>query len=372
MSYPVNGMENNVEKVAGVLRNDAKLCDEVLVLALGDCTLCLRSNCQQLIDRLGAYFSAVTTTIGAVADIDIVAVDSDVLNLGLEFADWAREPGKKGRKDAYVDLPDGRLILKVRTGMLFLQCETHKIAAGPCLAHDNQVINFINSQYMNWLQQRDWRICHAAAVVRDGSGLAIAGFSGGGKSTLMLHFLDDDGLSYLTNDRLFVRKNGSLLQAAGIPKLPRINPGTIVNNPKLFDLIPKHQREVLLRLPRHELWALEEKYDVQVDQVYGAGRMVFSAPLSAFLVLNWQPDSDRTADIRPVNLSERRDLLGAIMKSPGPFYQYADGSFYQDQTPLDEQAYLDILEGVSVYEACGRIDFKAIKEICLETMLDWS
>ena len=87
---------------------------------------------------------------------------------GPEFIDWAREPGKTGRKDSYLDLDGGRLVRKVRTGMVFLQSAGERIAAGPCLRYDNQVINFINAQYMNWLQNQGWLICHASGLVTGG------------------------------------------------------------------------------------------------------------------------------------------------------------------------------------------------------------
>jgi len=64
--------------------------------------------------------------------------------MDFDFKDWTREFGKSGRKDSYVDIEDARLIHKVRTGMVFLQSSDQKIAAGPCLQNDNQVINFIN------------------------------------------------------------------------------------------------------------------------------------------------------------------------------------------------------------------------------------
>ena len=137
--------------------------------------------------------------------------------MSLNFIDWAREPGKTGRKDSYVDLLGGRLLRKVRTGMVFLQSDTWRIAAGPCEANDNQVINFINAQYMNDLQRHDWLICHAAGLVRGERAVAIAGFSGGGKSTVMLRAMEHPSLDYLTNDRLFIRGDEQGVQAAGIP-----------------------------------------------------------------------------------------------------------------------------------------------------------
>ncbi len=249
------------------------------------------------------------------------------------------------------------MVLKVRTGMLFLQSENHRMAVGPCRQYDNQVINFVNAQYMNWLQQRDYLICHAAALVHGGSALGIAGFSGGGKSTLMLRLLDRDSVAYLTNDRLFIRAEEAGVEALGIAKLPRINPGTIVHNPRLQDLIPADERARLLALPAEELWHLEDKYDVDVARVYGPERILQQAPLGGFVVINWQRDSREPVRVEQVDLQQRSELLGAIMKSPGPFYQYADGSFFQDTTELEAQPYLRVLSDVPVYEVSGGVDF---------------
>ncbi len=252
------------------LRAEAPLCADELYLALGECTLRLRSNSTELLTLLADYFSHVVCEPLA-HDIEVIAIERDAPELDIEFIDWKREPGKTGRKDSYAELPGARLVRKVRTGMVFLQSERQRIAAGPCLKYNNQVINFINSQYMNWLQNRGWLICHAAGLVYRDKCLGIAGFSGGGKSTLMLHLMDDDEVAYLSNDRLFVHAGSGQVLARGIPKLPRINPGTIVHNKKLQGLIPAQQRKALLQLPAAELWELEDKYDVHVDRIYGPG-----------------------------------------------------------------------------------------------------
>ena len=244
------------------------------------------------------------------------AIDSPVLDTGLAFTDWSREPGKTGRKDAYHDLPDGRLVHKVRTGMLFLQSETLRIAAGPCRRHDNQVINFINSQYMNWLQQHDWLICHAAALCAGERGLAIAGFSGGGKSTLMLHILERDRTAFLSNDRVFIRRGGEGLQMRGIAKLPRINPGTLLNNSKLHVLASQQQLDGWSAMATDELWHLEEKYDVPIRRVYGEERIRLAGSLTSLVILNWRRDSDAAPSLERIDLSERTDLLAAGKLAP--------------------------------------------------------
>ncbi len=253
--------------------------------------------------------------------------------------------------------------------MVFLQHEALRIAAGPCRRWDNQVINFINAQYMNWLQHRGWLICHASGLVHGGRALGIAGFSGGGKSTLMLRLLDRPGINYLTNDRLFIRRRDETVAAVGIPKLPRVNPGTIVHDPRLHPLIPRAQRQALLELPAGELWHLEDKYDVIVSRLYGEDRITPAAPLAAFLILNWQRQSAEPLRVEPVDLDRRRELLGAIMKSPGPFYRYPGGSFYRDNTPLDEAAYLAQLEGVPAWEANGGVSFDDLERAVLERLL---
>ena len=361
-------MNTTVESVAHDLQGGAELCDDELFLKPGGCGIRLRSNSPELIATLADYFSHVVST-AAEPDIDIIAIERQAPDTGLEFVDWKREPGKTGRKDSYVDLPGGRVVRKVRTGMVFLQSGKILMAAGPCREYDNQVINYINSQYMNWLQHRDWLICHAAGLEYQGKGLCIAGFSGGGKSTLMLHMLDNDAVSYLTNDRLFIHAGPGGVVARGIPKLPRINPGTIVHNPSLHELIPAQQREALLQIPPQQLWELEDKYDVHVDRIYGAGRIAEEMPLTAVLILNWQRDSTEDLTVSAVDLSQRRDLLAALMKSPGPFYQYPDGHFLQDTDALDESPYLDILKNTAVYEACGRVDFDAMARRCFTDLL---
>ncbi len=361
-------MNMELTAVAERLQGDEPLQDEALHLHLDGCVIRLRSNSASLLARLRDYFAHLVDAAGP-AEFEVLAIERAPLDLGVDFQDWVREPGKRGRKDACHDLPGGRLILKLRTGMLFLQSESRRIAAGPCLQNDNQVINFINAQYMNWLQHRGCIICHASGLVRQGNCLGIAGFSGGGKSTLMLHLLAHEGITFLTNDRLFACPGAVPPRAYGVPKQPRVNPGTIVHDPLLQELIPQPKRERLLRLPSAELWEIEEKYDVMVEQIYGPGKQALAAPLAAFLILNWEHGSRQPLTVEQVDLSQRRDLLQALMKSPGPFYQYADGSFHRATTPLDEAAYLQVLQGVVIHEARGGVDFPGLTRYCLDHLL---
>ncbi len=353
----------SLDTVADTLLGDYELVSDVLSLKIGGFSLQLRSNSRVLLDKLGYYFSNVLTK-ETQNGIEIIAIEREPVELDLNFIDWPREQGKTGRKDSYVDLADSRILRKVRTGMVFMQSNTLRIAAGPCLANENQLINFINTQYMTWLQHHNWLICHASGLVFKDKAYAFAGFSGGGKSTLMLHLLNYTGANYLTNDRLFIKAEKGYINAAGIPKLPRINPGTIVHNPRLHSLISEQQREAFLAMPQEELWKLEDKYDVFIDELYGANRMCSSAPLGALIILNWQHTSKSSLTVERVQLAARQDLLGAVMKSPGPFYQHPDGYFNRSAGSLPGQAYLEILENIDVYEVKGGVDFDKLCRYC--------
>lgn len=358
---------DSLENVKDILLNEYELVNSSLGLAIGEFSLCVRSNSQVLLDRLEYYFSNIVMQLSQ-ASIEIIAIEREAVELDLNFIDWPREQGKTGRKDSYIDFADGRVLRKVRSGMVFLQSSTLRMASGPCLANENQVINFINSQYMTWLQQNSWLICHAAALVYKETAYAFAGFSGGGKSTLMLHLLNHEHTAYLTNDRLFIRHEKDYINAAGIPKLPRINPGTIVHNTRLHGLLNEQQRLALLALPKEELWNLEDKFDVFIDEIYGADRILSSAPLGALIILNWQHDNKRSLTVERVKLSGRPDLLAAVMKSPGPFYQYSDGHFYSYATALPTQCYLDALKDIDVYEVTGKVDFDKLSCYCQENI----
>ena len=368
----------SVETVAASFKEGVQLLDEELWLQLPQSALLVKSNSHQLLEILRRYFApwvsrrAKTRQQLAEAEIlveKITAIERPPLEMDITWRDWFREAGKSGRKDTCYDLPEGRLIRKVRTGMVFLQSRKHRLVAGPCTEHCNQVINFIGNQYMNFLQQQQWRICHAAGLAHGDRALAIAGFSGGGKSTLMLHLLDDPRLNFVSNDRLFIKTAGADVLARGIPKLPRINPGTIVNNQRLRGILSAEECRRYQALPVDELWQLEQKYDVDIEQVYGEGRITDQAVLTDFIVHNWSITSNQKIRIESFPVAERPELLAAVMKSSGPFYQYKDGRFYQDGTVNNEDAYTKILSKVNMTEVSGRIDFSALKKFCLKRLL---
>jgi len=338
-----------------------------LHLDFGDCGVELRSNSQALVDELRTYFG-VFVVAPRRSEIIVTALETPEREVPLELAAKAPAPGKTKIKEEFADVPGGRVVRKRQTGMVFLFGQGKNLAVGPCGANVNQIVNFINNRYIEFKVNRGCMLGHAAAVASAPGqairGLALAGISGAGKSTLALHLLSRDAL-FVSNDRLLVEASGQGLLMSGVAKLPRINPGTALNNPNLSSVIPEAERKRLQNIPLDALWDLEEKYDVFLDRCFGPGRFILSAPMNALAILTWRRASLRT-EMRKVDPLEQPELLPAFMKSPGLFYIPEHG-LPSRAAPLEQ--YQSLLSRCAVYEITGGVDFAAAADFCSNLLL---
>lgn len=337
---------------------------EGLDLRFGQCRIRLDTNSVELVRVLELYFEPFFDNQG-VADIQLTALEMTPPELGLKFTDWVRDPGKVGRKDSFVDLADGRVCRKVRTGMQYLLSDKESLVFGECLKNDNQVINFIISLYITWLLHRKNVLCHAAALSMNGEGFAIAAFSGGGKSTLALHLMRK-GFDFVSNDRTLIGKHDDGVFMSGVPKQPRINPGTVLNNPTLIDVIPESRREQLTKISPQEIWDLEEKYDADVEAIFGQGKFKLYAKLNAFVILNWKRSDTAETKFNRVDIRQRPDLLAAVMKSPGPFYMLPGNTAPASIIETNPDDYIPVLSEIAVYEMTGAVDFDKAVDFCVK------
>ena len=336
-----------------------------LYIELGDVGIVLCSNCAPLVALLREYFGAlVRDAAPSRTGILIRAFEAPPPDFGRALRDWPRDAGKAGQKEQFFDLPDGRVVYKVRTQMQFLLGRSELVAVGPCLDNANQIINFINSQYISQRLHDGWSLCHAAGVAYAGRGIGIAARAGAGKSTLALHLLSS-GLSFVSNDRLLIQRSERCPEMAGIPKMPRVNPGTLLNNPDLAGILPADRQRALAAQSREELWDLEEKYDVMVDAVYGPERSVYRAALTGLLILNWSwKDGALPTQFQDVRLEQRSDLLDLVMKSPGVFHRDAEGQSASETERPDPAGYLHVARGIKVWEAKGAPNFELAVSFC--------
>jgi HprK-related kinase B len=315
----------------------------------------VESNSPELIESLADYFGEPSASAPSRARLHVLAIEAARAQFPFELKEWPRAAGSTP-KEAFVDMADGRLVRKLRTGMQFLSTPADRIAVGPCLRNLNQVINFIIAQYTLYQRHAGWAVCHAAGVADAGSALGIAAHSGLGKSTLALHLVSS-GLDYVSNDRLLVRQSGQGAEVAGVPKLPRVNPGTLLHNPDLAHVLPRARRAELEKLGVQELWDFEEKYDVVVERVFGSGRRRDTAPLGALVVLNWAPQSVLPTRFTVVQLRQRPDLLALLIKAPGVFDWAGGGKGVPVHTWADPQDHVELLSRVPIVEVTGRADF---------------
>lgn len=308
------------------------------------------SNSGELIAWLVRYYSDFVRPGGTPA-LTVTALEARSLELGLDLAAKDPDPGKTRVKEEVADLAGGRVVRKRLTGMVFLFGGRTHLAVGPCLEHANQVVNFVNNRYIEHQLAQGALLGHAAGVARHGFGLALAGSSGMGKSTLGLHLMNL-GLTFVSNDRLLVLPAGPGAVMRGVAKLPRVNPGTILHNPSLAGMLSSGEAAGFLNLHPEDLWRLERKYDVSIDQCFGPGRFRLEADMRGLAILNWSREG-HGLEVRDVDLAEHPGLLASFMKYPGAFVAPENEAALHRR----EADYLRALSRVRVVEVRGRTDF---------------
>ena len=335
--------------------------NHVTHLAFAECSLVVRSNSAQLTAYLEHYFHPFLSHYAGKAMIEITAHEAPPPEFSEFFIIKEPDAGKTKIKEEFLDLEDGRVVRKRLTSMVFIFGGADNLAVGPCIVNPNQVINFVNNRFINWKLKQGYLLGHAAGVKWNGGGLALAGFSGMGKSTLALHLMSR-GTSFVSNDRLLLKSASRNIDMYGVAKLPRINPGTALNNDNLQGLIPPDEKKRFADLPIDELWDLEYKYDVFLDEAYGPGLFELYAPMKGLVILNWQRNNEQTV-MHEVDPAARQDLLPAVLKSTGLFFLPEEEASVLDHSPDN---YIAMLSHCTVMEISGGVDFAVAADACMD------
>lgn len=331
--------------------------DHTLFLGFEECVIEVRLNDLHLLDTLKNYFSRFVI-LPVKADILVTVHQADV---EFDTAYTIKQPdcGKSKIKEEYADFSGGRIVRKRLTNMHFLFNGKTNAAVGPCLENDNQVINFINNRFIEWKVKRGCLLGHAAGVMHKNRGLALAGFSGMGKSTLALKLMSL-GTCFISNDRLLIEKRNDVCRMSGVAKLPRVNPGTVLNNDDLCCIIPDADRFRFKQMTTEALWELEHKFDADIEKCFGPDKFSLSAPMNGLVILNWQRDNTPLM-VNHVKIDDRHDLLAAFMKKTGLFYLPKT----DDPAVFPPEAYLNMLRDVPLIELSGGVDFVRASDICM-------
>jgi len=331
-----------------------------LDLTLPECQVRLRVDTPAVYAELADYFAEFISPKASAAttpDLVITALgETPPLppSLTIKEDDKGRPPW-----EAWIDLADGRIVRKIRTGVVMIMAAGVDVIAGPIADHVDQVVNFVNHRLMQRWITADGVLAHAAGIARGDRGLILCGSAGAGKSTLALHMMAaDPTLAFVSNDRVVLdRKTGdgsSGVRLLGIPKQPRVNPGTVLHNPSLASMIDDDERRRYAAMPVSELRFLEEKRDAMIPALFGPGRFLLEARALALVILRWTPGGGpmRTQE---VTLEGRPDLQAILHKRLRLF-------FWPLLSPADGvgmAALATVLAGVPAYEVSGGIDFDA-------------
>jgi len=334
-------------------------CRERLFIGIGEMIIQVKSNSAALMTELRRYYQEFLCWESH-EDILIHAIEAPGVSFPLDLKAKQPDPGKSRIKEEFADLADGRIVKKRLTGLWFLFNGWDNLAIGPCLANPNQIVNFINNRFIERMLRGGGLLAHAAGVCLGENGLAIAGFSGSGKSSLALHLLGR-GASFVSNDRLMLARRWNRLRMFGIPKHPRVNPGTLLSIPQLQGVIDPQERQGYADLNPDELWTLERKYDVLIDEIFGRKRFQLSAVMQGLLLLNWRRGGGDFS-IRPTDIDRRQDLLAAFIKPPGLFFLPEELRTTPDFSP---ERYVEGLAGCQVFEAVGDVDFEGAAAFCM-------
>ena len=319
-----------------------------LNLVFNDRNYLVKANSPGLVETLKDYFKEwVADPIPDVPVYTVLAMDSKVPEFKVEFTDYI-EQGKTRIKESYFDDGEYRVVRKVKTGVHFVVSPTKKIALGPLEKNSNQLINFINVIFMENELQGNTYLFHAAAVSKEGAGIVIAAQSGKGKSTTALHLMKAD-LTFTSNDRVILKKKKGSFTMYGVPKHPRVNPGTLLNNPVLKHLLKDPER--FENMPKEELWNWEEKYDAVIHDIYGPDKFALKASAKAFLIIDWG-DSDDGLSLEELDLKTYPEILPAIMKAPSLMAP----DQHEQKKDLSGDDYTKFLEGLPVYRLVGKVD----------------
>lgn len=291
-----------------------------LHLQFADFRIDVETNSLRLAARLQSYFSGYLAMERGPAGAHLQAIVGQPDYDASKMQVWSR-PSTPNHvpKESCHDDGGVRHILKNRTGVLISLSDEGASIIGALEEHANQVVNLIGTLFGLSLLDQGYVMVHASAIVDAASGEALVflGNSGSGKSSLALQLIERGGYEFLSNDRVLMRADHDTVWVAGLPKKPRVNPGTLLASASLSRLVPRPRRRVYEQLPREELWQLEEKTDVDVERELGA-RSRLTARLGRAYSLEWRPGGEGLEE-RALDADSALDALRTTAKDFGPY-----------------------------------------------------
>lgn len=335
--------------------------DHALGLMVGGVPVALYSNAPRVVERLREYFAPYATPRIAPDAPVVHLVHGEPVYDAARLRDIPRRLREQGVKEAYYDADGFRVVVKRRTGVTVYVVEPDHYVVGDLARNFNQAVNLVMTVYAKEMLRRGYVMLHASAIVGALDGVAFASASGFGKSTIALALVERHQ-HLVTNDRLFVRASNGAVEMVGVPKKPRVNPGTLLRIQSLSPLVTEEERARYASMTPEQLWSIESKHDVDVDALYGPGTTRLSGLLRAIFLLRWSP-LDRGWNVRTLPPGDRVAAIEPLLKTAG-VYDLRPSPAAQQQ-----QLLRDVAAAVAVYDVRGRADVDRLADLVLERAL---
>lgn len=329
-----------------------------VTLEMRDVVMEVRSNDAPVMDAVSAMYGRFVRPRVGDPRFVIHVVEGAWDRATEDFQDYVLPNGRS--KERFKDEAGVRLVVKRTTGLWTVFDNRRYVVVGPVSDTLNQLNNIINAVFMKEMDERGYLICQTAGLILGGRGFVLAGRSGGGKTTTLLKLMERGG-AFVSNDRLLVKRAGSGFEMCGIAKWPRVNAGTMMGDDRLRALLPADALERYAAMSYDDLFCLEEKYDVDVEKVYGIDRFKDEGRFDHIYYLTWSRAGEGFA-IEPAPADD-----AAFWQDFGPNL-YRDGGVFDPRnqastfTELIERRYRAGLAGAKVFVVKGKVDFSRIAE----------
>jgi HprK-related kinase B len=270
------------------------------------------------------------------------------------------------RKDAFLDEGGVRTVVKATTGLAVVFDDRRYVVMGRMDEAANQLNNVINAVHILEMERRGYTVVHGAGLEAGGRGFALTGGAGTGKTTTLLKVVAAGGV-FVSNDRLLVRRldAGDDFEMRGVVKRPRVCAGTMHGDPRLREQLPKDARDRYGRMPFDELFGLEEKYDVDVEETYGPGRAKDRGRFRRLYCLMWTRDGEGlTFERADPSADGFWDAFGpGLCRDAGVYDRSRRDSLWNAGK---SERWRRELDGLEVFLVKGRLDFDRAADALLD------
>jgi HprK-related kinase B len=268
-----------------------------------------------LLEEMHQYFLPFVTsdiTTGDESTINVYGINAQPYFNSAASVDIPRGNGRPSKAEAY-EQNGVRIIRKKRNGVVQYIHRDMFCVVGDLVSYSDELIKAVCLALGRSFWREGYITVHGSAVAKNNVAIVFAGTSSGGKSTLALNLVDR-GYDFVSNDRVMVGRSSGYPRALGVPKWPRVNPGTLLSIPRLRQTLVTPEKEArYLKMKPKELWDLEEKHDVRVDWIYGTDRLDLDCLLRTIYILCWKNNGEPMRQ-QVVSAEEGGRLLSPTIK----------------------------------------------------------